>query len=137
MLDELDLKIIAMLKNNSKMPLKEIGKAIHLTPQGVSNRIIRLEKLGVITQYTICTNDALLGRNITAYITVFMHTNEHDKLIRFIKSNANIKEASRISGDGCYFLKVTASTQEEVVDLLDEILEYGNYKLNLSIQNIK
>lgn len=88
MLDELDLKIIAMLKSNSKMPLKEIGETIHLTPQGVSNRIIRLQKLGVITQYTIHTNDALLGKNITAYITIFMKNTKHDKLIKFIKSNS-------------------------------------------------
>lgn len=36
MFDELDLKIIDMLKTNSKLPLKVIGEHIHLTPQGVS-----------------------------------------------------------------------------------------------------
>lgn len=36
MFDEIDLKIIDILKNNSKTPLKEIGEKVHLTPQGVS-----------------------------------------------------------------------------------------------------
>ncbi|MDD3224892.1 MAG: Lrp/AsnC family transcriptional regulator [Clostridium sp.] len=137
MIDEIDLKIIAMLKNNCKMPLREIGEIIHLTPQGVSNRILRLEKSGVITQYTINTNNTLIGKSITAYITVFMKNTKHDKLIKFIKSNSNIVEANRISGEGCYLLKVTVSTQAEIVDLLNEILQYGNYKLNLSVQKIK
>lgn len=137
MLDELDLKIIDMLKNNAKTPLKEIGEAIHLTPQGVSNRIIRLQNLGVITQYTIQTNDILLGKTITAYITVFMKNNEHGKFIKFIRLNTIIVEAHRISGEGCYLLKITACTQKELLDLLDEILQYGNYKVNLSIDKIK
>ncbi len=36
MFDEIDLKIIDILKTNSKAPLKEIGEKVHLTPQGVS-----------------------------------------------------------------------------------------------------
>ena len=78
MFDELDLNIIDMLKINSKISLKVIGESVHLTPQAVSNRIIRLQNLGLITQYTIYTNDALLGKNITAYITIFMKTTKHE-----------------------------------------------------------
>ncbi|WP_313017926.1 AsnC family transcriptional regulator [Acetoanaerobium noterae] len=137
MLDKLDLKILDLLKNNAKTPLKKIGETIHLTPQGVSNRIIRLQNLGVITQYTIRTNDILIGKTITAYITVFMKSNDHDKLIKFIRLNTIIVEAHRISGEGCYLIKITACTQKELLDLLDEILHYGNYKVNLSIDKVK
>ena len=137
MFDELDLKIIDMLKINSKISLKVIGEHIHLTPQGVSNRIIRLQDLGLITQYTICTNDALLGKTITAYITIFMKTTKHEQLIKFIKLNSIIKEAHRISGDGCYLLKVICSNMDEINLLLDNIMEYGTYRLNLSTTTIK
>ena len=137
MFDELDLKIIDMLKINSKLPLKVIGEHIHLTPQGVSNRIIRLQDLGLITQYTICTNNALLGKNIIAYITIFMKTTKHEQLKKFIKSNSIIEEAHRISGDGCYLLKVVCSNMEEINSLLDSLMEYGTYRLNLSTTTIK
>lgn len=137
MFDEIDLKIIDMLKVNCKVPLKVIGEKIHLTPQAVSNRIIHLQDLGLITQYTICTNDALLGKNITAYITIFMKTIKHKKLIKFIKLNSTIKEAHRISGDGCYLLKVICSDMDEINTLLDSIMEFGTYRLNLSTSKIK
>ena len=137
MFDELDLKIIDILKMNSKISLKVIGESIHLTPQAVSNRIIRLQDLGLITQYTIYTNDALLGKNITAYITIFMKTTKHDQLKKFIKSNSIIEEAHRISGDGCYLLKVICCTMDEINLLLDHISEYGTYRLNLSTSTIK
>jgi Lrp/AsnC family transcriptional regulator, leucine-responsive regulatory protein len=137
MFDELDFKIIDMLKINAKTPLKVIGENIHLTPQAVSNRIIRLQDLGLITQYTISTNNALLGKNIIAYITIFMKTTKHEQLKKFIKSNSIIEEAHRISGDGCYLLKVVCSNMDEINLLLDNIMEYGTYRLNLSTTTIK
>lgn len=137
MVDEIDLKIIEMLKKNAKVSLKVIGESIHLTAQAVSNRIIHLQKLGVITQYTICTNDALLGKNITAYITIFMKTTKHNQLINFIKASSIIEEAHRISGDGCYLVKVVCSTMDEINVLLDDVMEYGTYRLNLSTSTIK
>ncbi len=137
MFDELDLKIIDMLKVNSKISLKIIGEDIHLTPQAVSNRIIRLQKLGLITQYTIRTNDVLLGKNIIAYITIFMKTIKHDQLMNFIKSNSIIEDAHRISGDGCYLIKVVCYNIDEINSLLDILLKYGTYRLNLSTSTIK
>jgi Lrp/AsnC family leucine-responsive transcriptional regulator len=137
MFDELDLKIIDMLKINAKTPLKIIGEKVHLTPQAISNRVIRLQDLGLITQYTISTNNALLGKNITAYITIFMKTTKHEQLIKFIKSTSIIDEAHRISGDGCYLLKVICSNMDEINLLLDNIMEYGTYRLNLSTNTIK
>jgi len=137
MFDEIDLKIIDILKTNSKTPLKEIGEKVHLTPQGVSNRIIRLQDLGVITQYTICTNNALLGNTLTAFITIFMKTTKHTELIKSLKTNPLITEAHRISGDGCYLLKVVCSNMDEINLLLDKLMEYGTYRLNLSTSSIK
>ena len=60
-----------------------------------------------------------------------------DHFKNIFNNNPLISEANRISGEGCYLIKVIASTQEEIVGVLDEILKYGNYKVNLSIENIK
>lgn len=137
MFDEIDLKIIDILRINSKISLKKIGEQVHLTPQGVSNRITRLEDLGVITKYTICTDNSLLGKTITGFITVFMKTTKHEELIRFVGSTSAITEAHRISGDGCYLLKIECSNMDEINSLLDNIVKYGTYRLNLSTSAIK
>jgi len=137
MIDETDLKIIDMLKINSKISLKKIGEHVHLTPQGVSNRILRLEDSGVITQYTIYTNNNLLGKNITGFITVFMKTPNHDKIVKLAKISSIVTEAHRISGDGCYLLKIMCSDMDEINSLLDNIVEYGTYRLSLSTSAIK
>lgn len=136
MLDETDLKILSLLSENSKLQKKEIGDIVHLTGQAVANRIYRMEQLGVIEGFTIKLNASKLGKILTAFITVFMKTNDHQSFQKFIKESKSICEAHRISGEGCYLLKALTSDDNELNKLLDDILKYGNYKVNLSIMNI-
>jgi len=137
MLDQTDMQILNLLIKNSRLQWQQIGEEVHLTGQAVRNRIKRMEKLGVIEGYTIKISSKILGKKIIAFVTIFMKTIDHASFQKYIENNTLISEANRISGDGCYLLKITSATQEEIVELLDEILIYGNYKLNLSIQNIK
>ena len=137
MLDQTDLQILNLLTKNSRMQWQEIGEEVHLTGQAVRNRINKMEKLGVIQGYTIKINSKIIGKELTAFVTIFMKTTDHGSFQKYIQDNPLISEANRISGEGCYLIKVIASTQEEIVGILDEILKYGNYKVNLSIENIK
>ncbi len=137
MFDETDIEIIKILQSNSRIQLQEIGNLVHLTGQAVRNRITRLEKLGVIEGYTIKTNMVKLGQHIVAYITVYMQSNNHAAFHKFIRDNIMITEAHRISGDGCYKLKVEAAGHQLLEEFLDGLLPYGNYRLNLSISRIK
>jgi len=137
MIDQTDIEIVRLLENNSKIQLQEIGALVHMTGQAVKNRIVRLEKLGVIEGYTIKVNLAKLGQEMTAFITVFMKSNNHAAFYKFVSDSNCISDVHRISGEGCYLLKVSVSNQKELADLLDNILLHGNYKVNLSIGKLK
>ncbi|MCP1136199.1 Lrp/AsnC family transcriptional regulator [Paenibacillus polysaccharolyticus] len=137
MLDEIDLKILDLLKRNSRMLWKDIGQEIHMTGQSVGNRIRRLEDLGVIEQYTITTNKSKLGLPITAFITVFVETTNHKEFLKFFMSEEAITEGHRISGDGCFLLTAHLTSNDELDTLLARLLEHGNYRVNLSIGKLK
>ena len=66
-----------------------------------------------------------------------MKTTKHTELIKSFKTNPLITEAHRISGDGCYLLKVVCSNMNEINLLLDKLMEYGTYRLSLSTSSIK
>ncbi|MDP4180905.1 MAG: Lrp/AsnC family transcriptional regulator [Bacillota bacterium] len=134
MFDQTDMKIVKLLMENSRMQWREIGEIVHLTGQAVSNRIGRMESLGVIEGYSLKVNWKRLGKETTAFVTVFMKTTDHKAFQKYLKNNDAIIEAHRISGEGCYLLKIIASDQSELIGLLDQILEYGNYRVNLSIE---
>ena len=137
MIDQTDIEIIKLLESNCKMQLQEIGAIVHLTGQAVKNRIIRLEKLGIIEGYTIKVNPTKMGKAMTAFVTVYMKSNNHAAFHKFVKDNIYISEVHRVSGEGCYLLKVSVENQQELTALLDDILQHGNYKVNLSINKLK
>jgi Lrp/AsnC family transcriptional regulator, leucine-responsive regulatory protein len=137
MLDHTDLAIIRLLKTNCKMQLRDIGELVHLTGQAVSKRIARMEELGVIRGYSVLLDEQLLGITITAYLTIFMKTTNHRAFHVFLQSQEAVVEASRISGEGCYLLKVQVNSQEALNCFLDSVLKYGNYRVNISIGKIK
>ncbi|WP_045521310.1 winged helix-turn-helix transcriptional regulator [Neobacillus niacini] len=127
----------SLIKENSRMQWKEIGQEIHMTGQAVGNRIRRLEDMGIIEQYTIATNKAKLGQPVTAFITVFVNSENHMAFRTFFNTEEAISEVHRISGEGCYLLAAHFASNEEMELLLERLLTHGNYRVNLSIGRLK
>ncbi|MPM86851.1 hypothetical protein SDC9_133943 [bioreactor metagenome] len=120
------------------MQWKEIGEIVHLTGQAVADRVHRLEDAGIIQGYTITVQLPNPNPAVTAFITVFMKTNSsHTALLRLLDDHKSmIQEAHRISGDGCYWLKVTVPSIDILNTLLNELLKFANYKLSTSIAQL-
>jgi Lrp/AsnC family leucine-responsive transcriptional regulator len=137
MLDQTDLQILALLRQNARMPWKDIGEHVHLTGQAVGNRIRRMEELRIIRGYTVLIDSGMLGASLCAIVTVFMTTTDHQRFQRFVREREEIVEAHRVSGEGCYSLKVLVSDQTALSRLLDDILQYGNCRVNMSIGQLK
>jgi Lrp/AsnC family transcriptional regulator, leucine-responsive regulatory protein len=136
-LDNIDFQILRLLSENSRIQWKDLGEQIHMTGQAVGNRIKKLEDNGVIKAYSLIVDEMKLGLSYTAFIIIYMKTPNHVSFIRFMNDRNEVVEVHRVSGEGCYHLKIKVNSQEQLNLFLDKILEYGNYSLHLSIQEIK
>jgi Lrp/AsnC family leucine-responsive transcriptional regulator len=136
-LDSTDLEIVKCLKENGRMLWKDMGSKVHLTGQAVADRVHRLEDLGIIKGYSVTLDDNLLGITQLALITIFLKSARHEEFRNFIKNKEEVCEAHRISGDGCYWLKAKLTSQTQLNKLLDEINQFGGYRLCLSVDNFK
>ena len=136
-LDNIDFQILKILSENSRVQWKELGEQIHMTGQAVGNRIKKLEDNGVIKAYSLIIDELKLGFTYTAFIIIYMKSTNHNSFIRSMNNRNEVVEVHRVSGEGCYHLKVIVDAQEQLNDFLDHILEYGNYTVHLSIQEIK
>lgn len=136
-LDNIDVQILRLLSENSRIQWKDLGAKIHMTGQAVGNRIKKLEESGVIEAYSLIVDEMKLGFSYTAFVIIYMKTANHESFISFINEQKEVVEAHRVSGEGCYHLKIKVNSQEYLNVLLNKILDYGNYKIYLSIQNIK
>ncbi|MDW0111175.1 Lrp/AsnC family transcriptional regulator [Sporosarcina aquimarina] len=136
-LDNIDFQILRLLSENSRIQWKDLGKQIHMTGQAVGNRIKKLEDSGVIKAYSLLVDETKLGIPYTAFIIIYMKTANHDSFKQLMNDRKEVVEVHRVSGEGCYHIKVKVSSQELLNLFLDKILEYGNYAVHLSIQEAK
>lgn len=137
-IDEIDLKILEALLDNAFLTHKDIGERVHLTGQAVGARVRKLEELGVIEGYTLRWKPEKIGLQVHAFLIVFMNMNQSHQAFRdFTRKTESVQEVHRVSVEGCYWLRIRTKDSSELNQLLDEILKYGNYKLSLSIEQIK
>lgn len=137
MIDETDQAILACLREDARMQWKEVGERVHMTGQAVAARVARLQELGVLERFTVQVDEARLGRPVHAFVTVFMSGPNHAAFQRFVQEHPAVAEAHRVSGEGCYWLRVRAADQGELTAFLDALLAHGNYRVNLSLSQVK
>lgn len=69
-LDSVDLQILRMLQEDSRMSYRKIADALGIAVGTVYNRIKRLEEEGVVKAYTVMADPAKLGCELTAIILI-------------------------------------------------------------------
>ncbi|MCH1624401.1 Lrp/AsnC family transcriptional regulator [Ferdinandcohnia quinoae] len=136
-LDNIDFQILQLLSENARIQWKDLGEQIHMTGQAVGNRIKKLEDSGVIKAYSVIVDEMKVGLTYTAFVIIYMKTANHESFIRFVQDRHDVLEVHRVSGEGCYHIKIKVKSQEQLNSFLNELLEYGNYTMHVSIKEIK
>jgi DNA-binding Lrp family transcriptional regulator len=108
-LDEFDLKLINILKENSRISISELSKMLNLSRQTVKSRLERLDKEGIIKKYTIKLSDELENRG-TVFIIAETHVPERFEEVE------EIVEVNRIS-DKRYILKLAVSDIGRIAEI--------------------
>ncbi|HEY1597220.1 MAG TPA: Lrp/AsnC family transcriptional regulator [Thermoleophilaceae bacterium] len=70
-LDDTDHKILALMRENSRRTLADIGGHVSLSVAAVKRRVARLERDGVIRGYTARIDSSLLGDAIEVVMEVY------------------------------------------------------------------
>jgi DNA-binding Lrp family transcriptional regulator len=90
-LDENDIKLINILKENSRLSFSELANLLNLSRQTVKARIERLERDGIIRKYTIKLSPKFEGKSS---VLMIISAEEPEK----IKEIAEVTEINRIAG---------------------------------------
>ena len=85
-MDHIDRKIIDLLQNNARAPLKEIADHVFLSSPAVSARMARLESSGTITGYQAQVDAPKLGYMVKAFINLDMDPQRKPEFYPYIQS---------------------------------------------------
>ena len=66
--DEIDLKIIALLREDSRITISDIASKLNISRPTVDKRIKKLEEENIILKYTTIINERRLGYDMTVFI---------------------------------------------------------------------
>lgn len=71
-IDNLDLKILAILVEDARIPYTEIATRLFVSGGTIHVRMNKLEKMGVIHQHQLVVNYDALGYDITAFLGIYL-----------------------------------------------------------------
>jgi DNA-binding Lrp family transcriptional regulator len=107
-LDAIDRHIVAELQAAPRLRVAELSRRIGLSGPAVADRLRRLEEDGILA-YRAEVNPRALGYTIFAIVRI-SPTNGGLRLIPGIAREVpNVTECYRITGEDCYFMKVTCT----------------------------
>ena len=125
-MDKIDRKLIKLLQENARYPLKYLAEQVFLSPPAVATRIDKLEKSGVITDYSAKVDKLKLGYNITAFINLAMSPKEKPVFYPFINACPNVIECNCVTGAYSMLIKVAYETTLELDAFIGQLQKFGN-----------
>lgn len=121
-LDEIDIRILALLQEHCKMPLAKIGQQVGLSAPAVIERIKKLEEQRVIVGYTALVDARTLGCDITAFIGVLTsHPRGIHDIERQIESRSEVLECHHVTGGHTLLLKVKTADTTSLEELISHL----------------
>ncbi|MEN3039282.1 MAG: Lrp/AsnC family transcriptional regulator [Candidatus Kryptonium sp.] len=121
-IDEIDLKILDLLQKNGRIKRNDLAQMVGLSVPSVSERMKKLEESGIIKGYTTLLDSKKLGKDITAFIFVYIDSSKNYPLfIERVMELEEILECHSITGEGSHLLKVKTENTSTLEKLLARI----------------
>ncbi len=123
-LDEIDKKILEILKKDARMPLEEMSKELNLSKSTIHYRIKRLKELGVIAGFTTNIDYKKLGLNIEAVSCVKAKYQHHslEEIAKKIREIPGVYQVYSILGEMDFFVIIRAKDNEELKQIVEKLI---------------
>ncbi|GAA1697495.1 Lrp/AsnC family transcriptional regulator [Kribbella sp. NPDC056951] len=130
-LDAIDWAVLTELQTDARLSLSELGRRVNLSASATTERVRRLESLGVITGYRADVDLAKVGYPVLAVVRLKYPGNKHEPLKRLLAERSEFLECLRTTGDDCYTLKVAAASMPHLEELVNQLTEFGSTTTNI------
>ena len=138
--DKTSLKILSLLQKNARISNSEIGRMVGLSSPAVNERIKKMEKSGLIKNYSVEIDHKKLGFEIEAFINVNLAGIFGPKLKETAKSFRNIPEVLEfynITGSDDIVMKVVAKSIEHLRIVISRVAPLGQMYTRIIVTEFK
>lgn len=120
-LDDIDIRILQELQQNSRLTNKELAARIHLSTTPTFERHRRLEREGYIKMYTAIIDADRIDRSFAVYCNIsFKQINREvaDEFREIVSSWEEVTECYNVSGDCDFLMKVNVRGMKEYQEFI-------------------
>ncbi len=124
-LDQIDVSVLRMLQQDARVTHKELAKQVSLSPPGLVKRLRRLERAGVVRQYTTLVDREAIGLDLLCFVHVTLGHHQIEAVRRFREAVVEIPEVlecHHVTGEFDYLIKVLVRNHHHLESFLVEKL---------------
>jgi Lrp/AsnC family transcriptional regulator for asnA, asnC and gidA len=118
--DNIDLKILSELSNNSSISVPLLSKKINVNSSVVYSRIKRLVKRKLIERFTIEINNKELGYAVKSLTGINMDSKKRDNIIEELFKINEVREISEVTGRFDILVTMYSKNLENMHQLVSE-----------------
>jgi Lrp/AsnC family leucine-responsive transcriptional regulator len=124
-LDAIDRSILTELQTDARISNAELGRRVGLSAPAVSDRVVRLERTGVITGYHAHVEPKALGYPIGAVVRIRPAAQQLRKIPEVARETPQVVACHRITGEDCFLLELHLRAIDDLEEILDRFVLFG------------
>ena len=125
MADPRNVELLQALLDDPRQPVTRLASRIGMSAPAAKERLNRLEEAGVIRGCRLELDPKALGWPITAYVRVRPAPGQLPKIAELAQKLPQVAECHRVTGEDCFVIKVHLDALENLDQILDRFLQYG------------
>ena len=126
MIDEIDGRILAALVEDARQPVAALAREVGLSAPSTSERIRRLEDVGVIRGYRADVDPCALGLPLTAYIRIRPMPGALQTVVEVLRGLDAVVACERITGEDCFVARACVASMQDLEMLIDTLLPHAS-----------
>jgi Lrp/AsnC family transcriptional regulator, leucine-responsive regulatory protein len=123
--DPTNVRLLRVLHADPRTSMSALGRAVGLSAPAVTERVQRLIRAGVITGFRMDLDPAAVGLPVAAFVRVRPGPGQLRKIAELADSIEQVVECYRITGEDCFLMKIHVAAVDQLEDVLDRFLLYG------------
>ena len=135
-LDAIHSKILEQLQLNARISNTAIAKQVGISSPAVTERIKKLEDLGIIEGYYAKVSHYEMGYDFRALITVRAFMGRLKPFLYKVQTLDEVINCYRITGNDNIVMEVVLNNQRHLEKFIDELITYGETKTQIILSNV-
>jgi Lrp/AsnC family leucine-responsive transcriptional regulator len=136
MVDSLNEQILKCLQENARQSNAQIGRKVGISSPAVSERIKKMEDVGIITGYTAMVSAYDMGYQLKALITLRAFMGRLKPFLVKVTSMDEVVNCYRITGNENIVMEVSLRNQKHLEQFIDQIISYGESKTQIVLSQV-